>query len=177
MPSLMMSRVPSCVMPHPSPAYVEPPELPEGREIVDEAHVGDPRELQQLAAPLRQSLAEQLTGEHVPLHDFPGLEANLAQCRPAELSRALEEEPVVEDQPLGEGLGIVRVLADHLVSVDGWRWLRLHRLGRLCPSARLQQDPGGGPAKEHQHRHSSFVIRDGVRPQLSCPGGWGLTPS
>ena len=65
--------------------------------------------------------------ERLHLQDFPGLELDLADARPAVQARAFVQDAVAIDQPLREGLAIVRIRSHDLVTERGHPAPRLRR--------------------------------------------------
>ena len=106
----------------------EPPSLPlvlqrvqrrEGGGVVDEGQPRLPGQLHQPVADQREALAEVLVAQGVAEEDPSGGDVHLAHVRPSVLPRALVEAPVVDEQSLGVGLGVVGELAQQLVVKPG----------------------------------------------------------
>ena len=67
--------------------------LLERREIVDEADLGSPRELNQGTLPVGDAFAEVLRIERLHLHDLARFELHLANARPAVEARPFVHHP------------------------------------------------------------------------------------
>src|SRR5207253_10206229 len=90
----------------------------ERREVVHEPDLGLPRELDERALPLGDAFAEVRRLQRLELDDLAGVDLHLAKAGASHEAGALIEVTVANDQPLREGVAIVRVGVDDAVAVD-----------------------------------------------------------
>ncbi len=99
----------------PALAFVTKPLL--GIEVfqaVNEADTALPGQLDQPPVVLGQTFGEELSRQRPQLLHPAGLELDPAHRRLAATTGAFVQEAVMKDQPLGEGIGVVRVAGDDL---------------------------------------------------------------
>src|SRR5258708_6656015 len=123
--------------------------LLERGDVVDEADLRLPCDLDQRAVPVGDALAEILRAERLALNDLARFQLDLPDARAPVEAGAFVEEPVSEDEALRKRFAIVRKRADHLVAVGRHGRLARSHLARLaCPLCRDEPD------RAHQHQPS-----------------------
>jgi hypothetical protein len=108
-------------------AVVELLEESESLPVVDEPDARRPGELVDAISEDRDPLAEILGKELRPLENASGLDVHFPEARAAAKPRALVENPVEVDQPLGEGGAVVGIGFLDLVGVHGRRREQQHK--------------------------------------------------
>ena len=139
-------------------------DLLERRQVVDEARLRLPRELDQGLAPDDDALAEVALVERRTLQDLAGLEAHLADGRLPVEARAFVQHAVEIHEALRERRPVVRVHLDNFVGRN--------RYGSLARRRRLRQQRGPRrPVRCDQHGGEPCACDKATHQAVNVPRG------
>src|SRR5262245_10081677 len=155
--------------PPPLALVAELPEKAEARQVVDEPAARAPGQLDEAIPHAGKSLAEDVGGELQLAQDATARELDPPQRGPADEARALEESPLVPDEPLEERVRVVRVAAHDVPLTprrgrDGRvarrRGLRARRLARGQRAQQARERDGEADAPRPAPGQSRHAIHD-----------------